>query len=512
MRNGADTLPNDVESLQALAREQQVLINALTEQVRLLKHQRFGASSEKTSADQFALFNEAELIDVESDQDEEGTAETQSISGHARKRGHRNTLSEDLPRVEVVHDLPNEDKVCPCGCEKTRIGEEASEQLEIIPAQVRVIRNIFPKYSCPHCEDSGVQRAPPPLSPIPRSNVTAGLLAYIIVSKFLDALPLYRQEKIFERLGAALSRTTMARWVIQAATLIQPLLNLMNDELISYDLLAIDETSVQVLKETDKAPTSTSYMFVRQGGPPDKPVVLYDYSPSKAQGVVDHLLAGFNGHLQSDGYAAYGNYAASNAGVIAVGCWAHARRKFKEATLVQGKKTGAAMQGLSYINALYRIEHKFTADTRAEKRHEIRQQEALPLLEKIRSWLDKSIPRVPEKSKTGAALNYLNNQWDALIAYANDGRLSIDNNRTENAIRPFVIGRKNWLFSDTPKGATASATLYSLIESAKVNHLEPYRYLRHVFKELPKAETIEHYEALLPWNVDADKVNKDCIH
>ena len=501
-------LPNDVESLQVLAKEQQVLINALTEQVRLLKHHRFGSSSEKIPVDQLSLFNEAEL---EFDS-AEVQPETQTVAEHTRQRGHRKGLSKDLPRVEVTHDLSQEEKICACGCEKICIGEESSEQLEIIPAQVRVIRNIFPKYSCQQCEDAGVQRANPVLSPIPRSNVTAGLLAYIITAKFQDGLPFYRQEKIFNRLGAEISRTTMARWVIQSLDLVQPLLNLINDTAISHDIMAVDETSLQVLKEDGKSATSKSYMFVRQGGPPDKPVILFNYSPRKEQSLVDDLLMDFNGYLQSDGYAAYGSFADRHEAVTAVGCWAHARRKFKEATIAQGKKAGAAMQGLSYINALYHIEHEIVELNATEQRYEIRQGKALPMLEKIRGWLDKSLPRIPEKSKTGAALNYLHNQWQALIVYVNDGRLRIDNNLTENAIRPFVIGRKNWLFSDTVKGAKASAAFYSLIETAKANNLEPYHYLRYIFKELPKVKTVEQYEALLPWNIDAKKFNGDSIN
>ena len=347
-----NSFPNDIESLQVLAKEQQVLINALTEQVRLLKHHRFGSSSEKVSADQLALFNEAELeYDFA-----EVTPETETVAEHTRKRGHRRGLSKDLPRVEVVHDLPEVDKTCACGCEKTCIGEESSEQLEIIPAQIRVIRNIFPKYSCQQCEDAGIQRANPALSPIPRSNVTAELLAYIITAKFQDGLPFYRQEKIFNRLGAEISRTTMARWVIQSLEPVQPLLNLINDEAVAHDIIAVDETSLQVLKEDGKPATSKSYMFVRQGGPPDKPIILFNYSPRKEQSFVDDLLMDFNGYLQSDGYAAYGSFADRHEPVTAVGCWAHARRKFKEATIAQKKKAGAAMQGLSYINALYHIE------------------------------------------------------------------------------------------------------------------------------------------------------------
>jgi len=492
------SLPNDVKILRDLVLKQQVQINALMEQVRLLKHHRFGARSEKSSPDQLALFDEAELLDLEN-KDQVDEPDDIEVPSHTRKRGHRTSLPDDLPRVRVEHDIADEDKVCDCGGEKKRIGDETSEQLEIIPQQVRVIQNVRFKYACPRCEE-GVQIAKLPPSPIPKSNVAPGLLAYIIISKFLDALPLYRQEKIFERIGVSISRTSMARWVIQSGVLVQVLLNMMQDHALSEDILAIDETTIQVLKEPDKPPESKSQMWVRRGGPPDRPVVLFNYSPSRSQAVADELLDGFEGYLQSDGYQVYGNFAAANENVISVGCWAHARRKFEQAVKAQGDgkpKAGMAMQGLSYIRILYRIEDGIKNNTQ-EERYAIRQAEAKPMLEKIRTWLDKSISKSPTSSSVGKALNYLNNQWRTLTHYIDDGRLQIDNNRTENAIRPFVVGRKNWLFADTPKGAHASAALYSIIETAKANGLEPYRYLRHIFKELPKAVSVEQFEALLP--------------
>jgi len=522
METAPETLPDDVKTLKDLVLNQQdllgrqeTLIQALTEQIRLLKHHRFGSSSEKISPDQLALFNEAELLDLDNkDQTEthdEDLGEVE-VSSHKRKRGQRNSLPEELPRVRVEHDLSAEEKICDCGCEKKRMGEETSEQLEIIPQQVRVIHNVRFKYACPSCE-AGVQIAKLPPSPIPKSNVTPGLLAYIIISKYLDALPLYRQEKIFERIGVTISRTSMARWVIQASVLIQPLLNMMQEHALSEDILAMDETTVQVLKEPDKPPTSTSYMWIRRGGPPDQPVVVFNYSPSRSQAIADGLLDGFAGYLQSDGYQVYASFAAANENVISVGCWAHVRRKFEKAVKSQGKgksKAGMAMQGLSYIRTLYRIEEKIKACA-VEERYSIRQSEAKPVLDKIRVWLDKSAAKPPVSSTVGAALTYLHNQWGTLIHYIEDGRLRIDNNHTENAIRPFVVGRKNWLFSDTPKGAHASAALYSIIETAKLNNVEPYRYLRHIFKELPKAESIEQFEALLPWHVDKDKINSDSM-
>ncbi len=518
MESAHKSLPNDVNHLKDLVINQQDLlcrqdtqIQALTEQIRLLKQYRFGSSSEKISPDQLALFNEAELLELDNKDQADAHNDEQDeikVPSHTRKRGHRNSLPEHLPRVRVEHDIADEDKICDCGCEKKRIGEETSEQLEIIPQQVQVIHNVRFKYACPSCEE-GVQTAPLPPSPIPKSNVAPGLLAYIIISKFMDALPLYRQEKIFERIGVAISRTSMARWVIQAGILVQILLNMMQDHALSDDILSMDETTIQVLKEPDKPPTSTSRIWIRYGGPPDKPVVLFNYSPSRSQAVADELLDGFEGYLQSDGYQVYASFAAANKNVTSVGCWAHARRKFEKAVKAQGKgktKAGMAMQGLSYIRMLYRIEDKIKECT-PDERYTIRQKEARPILEKIRGWLDKSIAKPPASSTVGTALNYLNNQWSMLICYIEDGRLRIDNNHTENAIRPFVVGRKNWLFADTPKGAHASAALYSIIETAKLNGLEPYRYLRHIFKELPKAETVEQFEALLPWNVDRDKLN-----
>ena len=512
MESTHKSLPNDVKILRDLVLKQQVQINALMEQVRLLKHHRFGARSEKSSPDQLALFDEAELLDLEN-KDLVDEPDDIEVPSHTRKRGHRTSLPDDLPRVRVEHDIADEDKACDCGCEKKRIGDETSEQLEIIPQQVRVIQNVRFKYACPSCEE-GVQIANLPPSPIPKSNVAPGLLAYIIISKFLDALPLYRQEKIFERIGVSISRTSMARWVIQSGVLIQVLLNMMQDHALSEDILAIDETTIQVLKEPDKPPESKSQMWVRRGGPPDRPVVLFNYSSSRNQAVADELLDGFEGYLQSDGYQVYGNFAAANENVTSVGCWAHARRKFEQAVKAQGggkPKAGMAMQGLSYIRNLYRIEDGIKNNT-PEERYAIRQTEAKPVLEKIRTWLDKSISKSPTSSSVGKALNYLNNQWSTLTHYIDDGRLQIDNNRTENAIRPFVVGRKNWLFADTPKGAHASAALYSIIETAKANGLEPYRYLRCIFKELPKAVSVEQFEALLPWNVDGNKINSDSIH
>jgi hypothetical protein len=267
---------------------------------------------------------------------------------------------------------------------------------------------------------------------------------------------------------------------------------------LAYDIIQMDETTVQVLNEPGKTAQTKSYLWVQRGGPPEQPILLYDYDPSRGAGVPKRLLEGFNGTLQTDGYAGY-NAAVSLHHLTHLGCFAHARRKFDEAIKAQGKhkRRGLAHRGLALIQKLYGVEKAVRHAAPAE-RYAYRLNHAQPLLDELRTWLDEALPQVPPQSATGRALNYLHNEWHKLIGYLKDGRLEIDNNRAENAIRPFVIGRKNWLFSDSVRGVNASANLYSLIETAKANGLEPYAYLRRVFTELPKAETVEAIEALLP--------------
>lgn len=531
MERVSPTLPDDVKTLQILVsslyqttQEQQVqlgeqraqiqrqssLIDQLVEQIKLSRHKQFGTSSEKW-ADQMRLFNEAESIVDAEDSDKESDAI--EVPAHHRKRGGRKALPPEIPRIDMVHELPESERICAHdGAVLEVIGETTTEQLDIIPAQVRVIRHIRKKYACPCC-DGTIKTASMPVQPIPKSLVSPGLLAYIIICKYVDALPLYRQEQIFKRLGIELSRANLARWVIQAGRLVQPLINLMWDRILDYDIVAMDETTVQVLKEPGKAPQSKSYIWVQRGGPPDESLVIYDYDPSRSQAVPLRLLEGYGGYLQTDGYAGYDPVGAQP-GIIQVGCFAHARRKFDEAIKGQSKKRKStlAWRGMKFIQSLYGIERQFK-DAKPQVRYEVRQEQAGPILKQMREWLDQALPQVPPTTLTGKALNYLHNQWPKLIRYLDDGRLRIDNNLVENAIRPFVVGRKNWLFSDTVRGAHASANLYSLIETAKANGLEPYQYLRRVFTQLPTAQNVHEIEALLPCRVDLDNTEnvKDTV-
>jgi transposase len=461
----------------------------LQEQLNLALARRYAASSEKLSPDQIRLFDEAE---VESQTAEPIEDETVTVAEHARRQRGRKKLPEALPRVEVIHELADGERTCPHdGKVLKEIGEVTSEQLDIVPAKIQVLRHVRKQYAC-ECGQCIKTAALPP-QPIPKSLASPGLLAHITVSKYQDALPLYRQETILRRIGVELPRATLANWMIHAGTLLQPLINLLRDRLLAYDIVQMDETPVQVLQEPGKTAQSKSYLWLQRGGPPEQVVVLYDYDPGRSAGVPKRLLEGFSGYLQTDGYDGYNAVVAVNA-LTHVGCMAHARRKFSEAVKAQGKnkKRGKAHRGLTLIQTLYRVEkqaRKFTSG----QRYVHRQQHAQPVLDELRDWLESVLPQVPPSSATGKALNYLHNEWDKLIRYLDDGRLEIDNNGAENAIRPFVMGRKNWLFSTSVKGVKASANLYSLIETAKANGLEPYAYLRHVFTELPKAESLEAF-------------------
>ena len=491
-----DTLPDDPAVLKQLIAQMQSKVVHLEEQNAMLRQRLFGRKSEQTTdpaTPQLALFNEAESVaePVAEDVDEEAVAPT-------KRRGKRKPLPADLPRIEVIHELPEHELTCTCGCRKHTIGEEVSEQLEIVPMQIRVIKHIRKVYGCRGCETAPVT-ADKPAQLIEKSMASPSVLAMLLTTKYVDGLPLHRFEKVLSRHGIDISRQTLARWVIQCGEHLQPLLNLMRDRLLESRVIHCDETRVQVLKEPDREATSQSWMWVQTGGPPGKPVILFDYSTSRAQEVPSRLLESYCGYLMTDDYAGY-NAVAVQPGIERMGCWAHARRKFVEAQKVQPKgKTGRADIALNLINKLYGIERDLK-DASDEQRHQGRQQDSLPILAQLHGWLEKTQPQVTAQNALGKAVGYLASNWNKLKRYVEAGHLPIDNNPAERAIRPFVIGRKAWLFSDTPKGAVASAQIYSLVETAKANSQEPYAWLRHVLERLPHAQSVADYEALLPWN------------
>ena len=343
-----------------------------------------------------------------------------------------------------------------------------------------------------------------PVHPLGKSIASTALLAYILVSKYADALPLYRLEGILKRYGGSISRTTMANWIIRLDDVFKPLINLLREQQIGADYLQADETRIQVLKEDGKAATSDKWMWLIRGGPPDKPVVLFNYDASRSEAVPARLLDGFTGVLQADGYAGYNQVCRDNE-ITRIGCWDHARRKFVEASRAAPAKKKASQVSkadvaIGKIRKLYRIEEK-VKELPVDQKQQRRQELSVPLLDDLKVWLEQNVSQVPKDSLTYKAMQYTLNQWELLTGYCDDGKLNISNALAENAIRPFALGRKNCLFSDTSRGAKASATCYSLIETAKANNLEPYQYLRHVLSHIAEAKTVEDIEALLPWNV-----------
>jgi transposase len=502
-----DQLPDDPKALKSLLKRQhseiiqlKVELAKLEEERRLDRARRFGASSE-AGDHQYRLFDEADTNAEDAAEVEAAVDETVEVAAHTKRRPKRKPLPADLPRVLVQHDLSEAEQRCGCGCQMRVIGEQVSEQLDVIPAQLYVLEHHRPTYSCPKCDES-IKTTPMPAQPIPKSLASPGLLAQVAVAKYADGLPLYRQSKQFARLGIELPRNTLASHMVKAGELIQPLIEALCADIRGYDLTQMDETPVQVLKEPGRVAQSKSYMWVMKGGPPKQPAIVYHYDPSRAQAVPKALLGDYRGYLQTDGYAGYNGILAQE-GVIGVGCWAHVRRKFMDARKALPKreqnKGNRVNQALSYIGKLYQLE-QLLKEADADTRRARRQTDALPILEQFKAWLDKQ--SVPPSSYLGKAITYALTQWPRLLVYTEDGRLSIDNNPVENAIRPFALGRKNWLFSDSQGGVKASANLYSLIETAKVNGLNDYAYLKWVFAQLPSTEP-DDLQRLLPWNVNA---------
>ena len=516
MKMDAAILPDDPDALKgiilSLAENEasyKKRIELLEERIRLLTNEIFGRKSEKLpepDQKQLNLFGQAEP-------EPSPIAEEITVPAHTRKKRGRKKLPKDLPVKEVIHDLAEEEKICDCGVAMTRCGKDTAEKLDIIPARMEVIRHIRYKYACKNCEgveSSGptVKIAPVPPQIIPKGIATPGLLAHILVSKFEDSLPFYRQEKIFARLGVDLGRSTMCNWAVKAALQCEPLITLLGREIRSGPLINSDETPLQVMNEPGRANTTQSYMWVFRGGHPGKTVVLYQYHPTRSGKVPGEFLKDYKGYVQADGYKGY-DALEKLPGITLVACWAHVRRKFIDVVNAgsgKGKK-GHAQHVLDCIGQLYGIERSGRKQSfTPEQMVELRREKSAPILEQLYDYLTALSGQTPPKGLLGRAVTYALNNWPGLVRYLENGHITPDNNAAENAIRPFVVGRKNWLFSGHPKGAAASATLYSLVETAKANGLKPYFYLRYLFEKLPLAKTEEDYLKLLPQNLTPDQI------
>ena len=506
-----DALTQTVELKSEVIASLKQRIELLEEALRLSKIKRFAPSSEQSG--QMSLFDDAEVeatVEFEAvDKVEAIEADVASETGEPnqpKQKPGRKPFAANLPREQLFITLSDEEKAGAISTFFTKVKEE----LDIIPAQVRVLEYMQEKAVFLEPAQDEMQRriiaAALPKHPVPGAMGSIELMSYVLTCKYCDGLPLYRLENILARYGGELSRATLANWVIALARPLQPLLNLLRDHQQAGNIIMADETRVQVLKEPGRPATSDKFMWVTLGGSPGQPSVLFEYDPSRSQEVPLRLLDGFHGYLQTDGYAGY-NAVCINNNITQLGCWDHARRKFKDAQDAQPKpkkgkphKASKADHILDFINTLYMIEREIKTFSAAEKFQQ-RCKRSLPVLKKLKAYLDDNQHKVPKDGLTGKAMTYLSNQWDKLMVYCSNGELSISNILAENAIRPFVIGRKAWLFSDTPKGAQAGAIHYSLIETAKANGLEPYVYLTQVLKALPYADTVEKIEALLPWNI-----------
>ena len=490
-------------------------VELLMEALRLARHKQFGTSSEKSEEplmEQLSfLFNEAEVFSAAEEEEAENVT---VVAAHKRHKKHEYTLDnipEDIPKERVEHRLEGEDLVCPqCGDTMTEIGTEVVNKLKIIPAQAIVEQHVYYTYACKRCSESAdegcetpVVKAPREKNIIPGSFATPEAIAHIMTQKFVMASPLYRQEQEMNRKGIHLSRQTMSNWILKATEdYLAPVYEQLHKELLTRDVLHADETTLQVLHEPGKKPQSDSYMWLyRTSGDTDKPVVLYEYQPGRGAKHPKEFLSGYKGYLHTDGYAGYHDLGED---ITVVGCWAHARRKFDEAvkSLPKGKAKGSsASQGLAYCDLLFAIE-KGLAEKNAttEERYQERLEQAKPVLDAMFAWAN-SRTAAP-KSALGRAFTYLKEQWPYLTSYLKDGRLEISNNRAERSIKPFVIDRKNFLFANTPKGASGSAIMFSLIQTAIENNLDPYKYLTWLLKQAKDSDLTDAQvvQSLLPWN------------
>ena len=461
-----------------------------------LRYRIFGPQSEKvetsSEADQL-LFNEIETEAAKAT-DEEKQAQTELVTGYARKkgRGKKKPFPENLEREVVEIDLPEAEKFCPHdGTELKQIGEEVTEKLKTYPARSVVVVEKKLKYACPCCDQHMAQAKTNSI--LPKTIATPELLSFLIFSKFFQGLPLYRLEELYKLQGIALSRTLMASWLMRVSEKLQPIWNILEEWSMAKGYMAIDATHVQVLKEPGRTAQSKSFMWAR--GSPELGIVLFDYDVSGGGGVAKKLMSGFVGALQGDAHRGYG--ALEKKQIHLLGCMMHARRRFHDAWLEVKKQPGLAAYGLALFKKLYKFEEAYKLQnlTPAE-RFAARQKEVGPYLEKIKAWAESKRATVLKSSTLGNALNYFVNEYPELSAFLKDGRYEIDNGWIERAIRKFAIGRNNWLFSDTVPGAKASSLLYSLVITAKLNGKDPFVAMTEIFRRLPEAKSIDDYEKL----------------
>ena len=517
------------EQLQAEHRAALERKGLLEEEVRWLKGQLFGRSSERlTEPDispdqQKMLFNEAEVLAAIEAAETLDAERTTTVAAHERKKrphtGGREPIPAHLPRQENLHDLPPEQKWCEhegvCWV-RERIGQEVSERYHYEAPKVWVERHVYPKYACGHCHQ-GVTVAAAVKTILPKSNASASLLAHVVTSKFDDGLPIFRICRQLERQDVHLSPGTVGTWVnTVGAETVMPLINLMSDELLAEPLVQMDETYLQVLR-SEKSPHSEHYMVVRAAGPPGRRIVLFTYLPSRTAAALKELLIGadgpFRGKLLTDGLELY-DIVTGELRIPHFGCLQHCRTYFNKALKVTELPSGRSLARVAmedYLGRVFKIERELAELREARARaggtlsaEEVlkrRQEKSGPIFAAFHQWVEDLLPATPPQSALGKALSYTHNQWKKLVLHLEHGDVPAHNNSVENLIRPFSQGRRVWLFANNPLGARASANLFSLVSTARANGLDASAYLTHLFERLPAADTLEALEALLPWNV-----------
>jgi transposase len=508
------TIPDDLAACQALLRavlerlkdlerqldetcatteELQRSYACLKEEYLALKRLFFGPRRERLTEDP----GQQHLFDIDSPPappaDESAALASGAASAPARKRrkGHgRRIIPDDVPREDVRHEVPEADRVCGCGRTRTLIGEDVTEQVEYVPAKFVVYRHIYPKYACSCCKD-GVTAAEPEPAAIPKCLAGPGLLAHVVVSKFAEHLPLYRQQDILARRGIFFSRSTLCGWLDQTGQVFRPLVELMWGAVLESYVIQGDETPVPVLDPTRDS-TRKGYLWAKIGDA-EHPYTVYHYTDSRSRDGPAAFFKDYRGYLQTDAYSVYESVVANSEGrILAVGCWAHVRRKFFDARLSQPREVHYV---LALILRLYDIEDEVRGKS-APERLEARQERSVPILNRLETYLREQQPLALPKSQFGQAIGYALNQWEALLRYAGDGRLEIDNNAPERTLRLCAIGRKNWLFFGSDRGGETAAILYSVLASAKRHRIEPWAYVKALLVALSKPDV--DLRSLLP--------------
>jgi transposase len=482
------SLPDDPETLKAMIRELLAQLRdsrrheeQLEEKIAELLRKLFGRKSEKIDPNQLSL------IDLENLGLSASVAlpepPPQPPAAPARKGHGRRRPPKELPRRRIVHEVPEAERLCPCCGEPMQaIREELSDQLDYQPASLVVIEHVRPVYACRKgCAEAPVI-APKPPQPIDKGLPGPGLLAHVVVSKYCDHLPLYRQEGIFRRQGVELARSTLCGWVGEVAATVAPVVDRLKQDLLASKLIATDDTTVPVLDPRQKE-TAKGRLWVYLGDE-QHPAVVFDYTPTHERAGPAAFLDGFAGYLQADAYNGYDGIFAGS-GVVEVGCWMHARRYFFKASQADPARP---CEALALIQQLYRVERD-AKDMTPARRHALRQERAVPILDALGRWMVQQEAITPPKSPLGEALRYARNQWLALRRYTEDGRLPIDNGRSERTLRQVALGRKNWLFAGSDEGARRAAALYTLIETCKRNRIDPFAYLRDLLERAPACST-----------------------